>query len=150
MYKYSADGTVVLGPVPGQGEPYLAGADGTIYTVNCALSSPKANQLIAWTSDLKEMWRLDLGKLDHCPVGNGVLDDDGIIYLALTRKEVGGVDILAIQTQSPGLAESSWPSLLHDNRGTMWLTPLPPPAPSQPVDTSVDSGWDEGIDAPIE
>jgi outer membrane protein assembly factor BamB len=131
MYRYAADGTVVQGPVARQGEPFLAGADGTIYTVNCAFSSPKANELIAYTTDLQELWRLDLGASKACPVGNGVLDDDGVLYLV--RSVGGGVnkaEIVAIQTQSPGLAESSWPSLRHDNRGTMWLAPLGPPKPA--------------------
>jgi len=137
MYRYAADGTVVQGPVAGQGEPYLAGADGTIYTVNCADSSPKANQLIAYSSDLQELWRLNLGVSNNCPVGNAVLDDDGILYLMRGLTTSDGVEILAIQTSSPGLAESSWPSLRHDNRGTMWLAPLPPPSDLTPsVDAS--------------
>jgi outer membrane protein assembly factor BamB len=124
MYRYAPDGAVVQGPVSGVGEPYLAGADGTIFTVNCQYSSPKANQLIAYTSDLRELWRLDLGPVDQCPVGNGILDDDGILYLARAKGSTEGVEVVAIQTQSPGLAESSWPSFRHDNRGTMWLSPL--------------------------
>jgi hypothetical protein len=47
-------------------------------------------------------------------------------YLMRGLTSGDGVEIVAIQTQSPGLAESSWPSLRHDNRGTMWLTSLPP------------------------
>jgi outer membrane protein assembly factor BamB len=124
MYRYASDGAIVQGPVSGVGEPYLAGADGTIYTVNCEYSSPKANQIIAYTSDLRELWRLDFGAVDQCPVGNGILDDNGILYLARGKGSTEGVEIVAIQTQSPGLAESSWPSLRHDNRGTMWLSPL--------------------------
>jgi hypothetical protein len=128
MYRYGADGTVLQGPVAGQGEPFVAGADGTIYTVNCASSSPKANELIAYTVDLQELWRLDLGVSNPCPAGNGVLDDDGVLYLVRGISGTNGAEVVAIQTQSPGLAESSWPSLRHDNRGTMWLAPLGPPA----------------------
>jgi outer membrane protein assembly factor BamB len=161
MYRYAADGTVVQGPVGRGGEPFLDGADGTIYAVNCAFSSPKANELIAYTSDLKELWRLNLGVSNGCPVGNGVLDDDGVLYLV--RSVGGGVnkaEIVAIQTQSPGLAESSWPSLRHDNRGTMWLAPLGPPksasadggtAPPQLEGGTAESGptMDTGIDVSI-
>jgi outer membrane protein assembly factor BamB len=150
MYRYAADGKVVQGPIAGQGEPYLAGADGTIYTVNCASSSPKANELIAYSTDLREIWRLDLGVSNNCPAGNGVLDDDGVLYLVRGHKEEWAVEILAIQTQSPGLAESSWPSLRHDNRGTMWLTPLPPLSGSNPgVDTSVPAAVDASMDMSI-
>jgi hypothetical protein len=115
-------------------------------------SSPKVNELIAYTSDLEEMWRLNLGKPDNCPIGNGVLDEDGVLYLA--RALSGGdenVEILAIQTQSPGLAESSWPSLRHDNRGTMWLVPLPPLSDAgQGVDGLVQTGVDASVDVPLE
>jgi hypothetical protein len=155
MYLYAPDGTVVKGPVSAQGEPYLAGADGTIYTVNCVSSSPKANEIIAYSSDLKELWRLSLGAENQCPGGNGVLDDDGVLYLARGTSGAladggGRAEIVAIQTQSPGLAESSWPSLRHDNRGTMWLTPLPPLSGSNPaVDTSVPAAVDASIDMSI-
>jgi len=91
VYLYAADVTPVQEPVVAQGAPYLAGADGTIFTVNCEFSSPKANELIAYTSSLKEIWRLDLGAVDNCPVGNGVLDDDGVLYLAHGQNE-GGVE----------------------------------------------------------
>jgi hypothetical protein len=56
--------------------------------------------------------------------GNVVLDDNGVMYL--TRRGDSGADateVIAIQTASPGLADSSWPSLRHDNRGTAWLVP---------------------------
>jgi len=55
--------------------------------------------------------------------------------------------VLAIQTQSPGLAESSWPSLRRDNRGTMWLTPLPPASSNGPT---VDASDDPPADVPSE
>ena len=44
-----------------------------------------------------------------------------------------GTELVAIQTRSPGLADSSWPSIRHDNRGTAWLVPgLPSAAASSP------------------
>lgn len=63
---------------------------------------------------------LDLG--GHCPSGSAVLDTDGVLYLVRTD-DGGELDLLAIQTRSLGLANSSWPSLRHDNRGTSWLVP---------------------------
>jgi hypothetical protein len=56
--------------------------------------------------------------------GNVVLDDSGVMFL--TRRGDAGsnaTEMIAIQTTSPGLANSSWPSLRHDNRGTSWLVP---------------------------
>lgn len=51
-----------------------------------------------------------------------MLDTDGVLYLVRTD-DGGELDLLAIQTRSLGLANSSWPSLRHDNRGTSWLVP---------------------------
>jgi hypothetical protein len=145
MYLYAADGTVVLGPVAGQGEPYLAGADGALYTINCVYADPPANQLIAYSADLQELWRVDLGRPGNCPVGNGVLDEDGVLYLLRTLGSAASAfEVIAIQTQSPGLAESSWPSIRHDNRASAWLTSLPPLAgPTHDLDGSVDVGPSE-------
>jgi hypothetical protein len=101
-----------------------------------------------WRSRL---WRSSSGSV-VAPTWHGVLDDDGVLYLA--RALSGGdenVETLAIQTQSPGLAESSWPSLRHDNRGTMWLTPLPPlETVDEPTDGAVAGGIDAALDAPLE
>jgi hypothetical protein len=53
-----------------------------------------------------------------------VLDHSGVMFLS-RRGEAGtdSTEVIAIQTASPGLADSSWPSLRHDNRGTAWLVP---------------------------
>lgn len=125
MSLYDVYGNVVGGPVEGAGKPFVAGADGAIYTVNCEQSSSKANQVVAYSADLTEMWRIDIGLVDNCPVGNGVLDRDGVLYLTHAMGTGQGVEVVAVQTQSPGLAESSWPSLRHDNRGSSWLVSLP-------------------------
>jgi outer membrane protein assembly factor BamB len=120
---YTVDGRAKIGPLLRDGLPFLAGADGTIYTVHCQYLPPGTpagtNQLVAYGADLSELWRLDLG--GGCPSGNGILDADGVLYLA--RGDESGQNLLAIQTRSPGLADSSWPSLRHDNRGTAWLVP---------------------------
>ena len=99
----------------------FAGADGTTYAVLCddnPLDVLKS-WLIAYGTDLKEQWRVDMSPA--CPTGNGVLTDDGVAYFA--RRSDVDVELIAVQTTSPGLAKSSWPTLRHDNQGTSWLSP---------------------------
>jgi outer membrane protein assembly factor BamB len=123
---YRSDGVVLVGPRPGEGAPYVAGADGTIYTLACPIARndpPDRLRLVAYSPDLIELWRISLGGArDRCPVGMASLEDDGTLFVAHGTME-GDTEVLAIQTTSPGLAGSSWPSVRHDNRGTAWLTP---------------------------
>jgi outer membrane protein assembly factor BamB len=153
---YDPQGKQVRGPTSGKGQPIAVGADGTLYTVSCYKTNPPENRLYAYDPDLNEVWHLDLGKYSYCPIGNGVLDTDGILYLAIPDEQgVGGDDIMAIQTKSPGLARSAWPMIRHDNRGTMWLTPLSAnPLDGGVIDTSVDAipslPLDGGIDVPLQ
>ncbi len=115
---YDANGQRRVGPLPVDGQPFAAGRDGTIYTILCKYAAKPTSRLVAYTPDLTELWHLDLG--GYCASGHAVLDSDGVLYLVRAGEE-GQKDLLAIQTCSPGLANSSWPSLRHDNRGTAWL-----------------------------
>jgi outer membrane protein assembly factor BamB len=134
---YDTSGTVVTGPLPAEGRPMAAGADGTIYTYVC-------DSILAYSLDLKELWRFDLGG-GFCttPTGGVILDDDGMMYL-VRASATGGTEVIAFQTGSPGLADSSWPSWRHDNRGTAWLVPGTPAA------TTDDAAVTDVIDAPID
>jgi outer membrane protein assembly factor BamB len=153
MAYYDPDGNTVVGPKPGKGFPVAVGADGTVYTVNCRYANE--NRLYAYSPTLDELWRLNLGKNSWCPMGNGVLDSDGVLYFVIPDENKPVTDVIAIQTKSPGLAPSAWPMIRHDNRGTMWLTPLPPlPTPDESTDGGVagaiDATIDATIDAPLE
>ena len=118
-------GNVVAGPAPAEGWPIAAAADGAIYTFRCDDAATSTNRVLAYSRDLEELWRLDLGG-DACKgmTGNVILDDTGVMYL-MRRGDSGAdaTEMIAIQTTSPGLADSSWPSWRHDNRGTAWLVP---------------------------
>jgi hypothetical protein len=128
LLLFDTNGNTVAGPAPAEGRPLAAGADGAIYTVGCQASqqvgTPATNWIVAYSSDLKELWRFDLGG-GSClgMTGNVVLDNDGVMYLMRSSPNISGTQVIAIQTRSPGLADSSWPSWRHDNRGTAWLVP---------------------------
>ena len=135
---FDTAGNPAAGPAAGEGRPVAAGADGTIYTFRCDSSPPAVNRVLAYSADLQELWRLDLGGSSCLQItGNVVLDDDGVMYMMRAAPDVaGGTQVLAIQTASPGLADSSWPSWRHDNRGTAWLVANS----TEPVDASTDTG----------
>ncbi|MBN2574429.1 MAG: PQQ-like beta-propeller repeat protein [Deltaproteobacteria bacterium] len=117
-------GNVVAGPAPAEGWPVAAGADGSIYMFRCDDAATSTNRILAYSHDLQELWRLDLGG-DACKeiTGNVILDDAGVMYFIRKGGSPTTTEVIAIQTASPGLADSSWPSFRHDNRGTAWLVP---------------------------
>jgi hypothetical protein len=75
--------------------------------------------LVAYSSELTESWRIELGK--PCTYSGTVLADDGVLYVA--REVADGIEVIAVQTASPGLAPTAWPARRHDNRQTGWLAP---------------------------
>ena len=118
---YSAEGALRQGPRPVPGFATTLGADGTVYTTACSQQDARTSDLslVAYSSELTSMWRLELGK--PCTYSGTALADDGVLYLA--RELIDGIEILAIQTASPGLAPTAWPTRRHDNRRTNWLSP---------------------------
>jgi len=151
---HDAFGRTVAGPKSNMGFPIAFGADGTLYTVSCKYTYPPENRLYAYSPALDEIWHLSLGKNDWCPMGNGVLDLDGVLYLAIPDDNTAlGTDVIAIQTQSPGLAPSAWPMIRHDNRGTMWLAPVGLPSTLDGSASTLDSETgvlDAGVGVPLD
>jgi outer membrane protein assembly factor BamB len=115
--RYSPDGTKVVASAPAA-PPWAIGADGTIYGVTCDSPGYEGpSRLIAYDPSLHELWRLELGP--SCPTTTPVIGDDGIMYFG---RWVGDVtDLIAVQTSSPGLAKSGWPTRRHDALGTGWV-----------------------------
>jgi len=110
------DGKIVSGPVASTRAPWIAGADGTVYTINLNALTPPST-LAALSPALETLWTLDLpGVFSNS--ATAVLADDGILYAQMST--TAGNEIIAIQTTSPGLASSSWPSRRHDNRSSNW------------------------------
>ena len=132
-----------------QGGTIAVGQDGTLYAVSCMYSNPPENRLYAYSPELDELWHLDLGKNVYCPFGNGVLDDDGVLYFAIPSESNVGTDVVAIQTKSPGLARSAWPMIRHDNRGTMWLVSAPPSGSDHDGSPRDGAPAQDGYDVPL-
>jgi outer membrane protein assembly factor BamB len=147
LLLFNTEGQIVAGPVPVEGWPIVTGADGTIYNYRCLDGVDPINRIVAYSTALEELWRIDLGG-DACYyiTGNVVLDDDGMMYLMRAGRAGGGAiestEVIAIQTRSPGLADSSWPSRRHDNRGTAWLV--------SGATATDDAAAPEAKDAPID
>ncbi len=141
----NADGSVAASTTQFEGQAIAAGADGTIYTYRCEDATPAVNRILAYSPDLKELWRFDLGG-EYCRtiIGNVLLDDDGMMYMK-RQNDSYSTEVIAIQTRSPGLADSSWPSWRHDNRGTAWLVPV-----AAGFTTSEDADVSGAADAPVE
>ena len=93
--------------------PWVIGADGTVYLIDMGLVSPPSN-LTAISATLAQKWTLSIPATFANNAG-AVLADDGVLYA-----QVDGGSVVAIQTTSPGIAASSWPSSRHDNGRTNW------------------------------
>jgi outer membrane protein assembly factor BamB len=114
---YDIDGRRVAGPVA-MPPPWGIGADGTIYAVACDSSGYEGpSRLHAYDAALEQQWMLPLG--DACPMAGPVIDAEGRLYFAWHIDR--GNEIVAVQTASPGLADTSWPVRRHDARGAAWL-----------------------------
>ncbi|MEM9493372.1 MAG: hypothetical protein AAGC55_29760, partial [Myxococcota bacterium] len=115
--RYSAAGERMAGPTPAAA-PWLAGSDGTIYGLACDTDGHEGpSRLIAYSPELVELWRLELGP--SCPSGGPALADDGTLYFTWYAERA--TELVAVQTHSPGPADSSWPMRQRDNRNTGWL-----------------------------
>jgi hypothetical protein len=94
--------------------PVLAGADGTVYATNVTAASNAV--VVALSPDLHEKWRVQL-EAPLLASSRASLAPDGVMYLPLSAAEN---DIVAVQTTSPGVADSSWPTLRANVGATNW------------------------------
>jgi outer membrane protein assembly factor BamB len=120
---YSATGALLDGPHPTRGIPTALGADGTVYSLECVAGplGPGDMTVFAYAPDLSVSWSLPLGA--PCNFQAAALADDGVLYIA--RDVSNGVEVVAVQTASPGLASTPWPTRGHDNGRTGWLGSAP-------------------------
>jgi hypothetical protein len=104
------------------GRVMAIGADETIYVMDCSENSQHPTDVVGYSPDLVEESRLTVP--GRCGQTNALLTDDGMLYFGRGASG-GGAEIVGIQTKSPGLARSAWPTWRHDNRATAWLSPYP-------------------------
>ncbi|OIP40217.1 MAG: hypothetical protein AUK47_08875 [Deltaproteobacteria bacterium CG2_30_63_29] len=123
---YSSDGEPQAGPIPLDWNylPKAIGADGTIYYTYCTDFSNMDGSVMsvqAYSPTLQRLWSVELGKpcLDEPPV----LADDGVLYVLRSKNEQQPphLELTAIQTGSPGLANTAYPTLRVNNRRTGWV-----------------------------
>jgi hypothetical protein len=116
------DGRIVSGPIPSTTlAPWVAGADGVVYAVELGALTPPS-KLVAFSPALTMLWTLDLPGVLSWDAG-AILTDEGVLYAQMNTD--AGNTVIAVQTGSPGLAASSWPTRRHDNRSSNWI-PGPP------------------------
>jgi hypothetical protein len=121
-YLYSAAGQVLVGPKPMRGVLSAAGADGTIYSLECSSPDQAAADLgvFAYSPTMEPKWTLNIGP--GCMQQSATLADDGVLYvLHPVATNILELELVAIQTGSPGLIRSAMPTLQFDNRRTGWL-----------------------------
>jgi outer membrane protein assembly factor BamB len=104
---------------------FALGADGTIYALTFPSSRTNGGvQLVVLGSDYRRLWEHRFP--DHgvaAATGTAlVIADDGVLYLALQAKDFTG-RLYAIQTTSPGLADTRLASARLDGQGTGWARP---------------------------
>jgi len=125
-FIYSAEGEQQVGPAPLDTHyyPKAIGADGTLYYTYCTeLYNKDAGEMSvqAYSSSLELLWSVELGKpcLDEPPV----LANDGVLYVLRSKSEQypPHLELTAIQTASPGLANTAYPTLRSNNRRTGWI-----------------------------
>jgi len=129
---YSSDGEVKAGPIPldeYDHHPWAIGADGTIYYAYCTdffNMDASAMSVQAYSPQLELLWSVELGK--SCTDEPFVLADDGRLYVLRStfeefpdHLELKGLELTAIQTASPGLANTAYPTLRTNNRRTGWI-----------------------------
>jgi outer membrane protein assembly factor BamB len=115
---YDVAGKRVKGPIAAA-PPWGLGADGTVYAAQCdAPGHDGPSRLIAYDGEtFAEKWRVELGA--SCPSAGPVIDAEGRLYFTWFIDHY--TELVAVQTQSPGLAETPWPTRRHDAQGTAWV-----------------------------
>ena len=101
-------------------------------------TTPATNVLIAYSWDtLTELWRLPgVG-------GLGMLAESGVLY---TLNDSGtGYEMIAVQTPSPGLAKTAYPTDRGNNQRTGWQN-IFPAADAGDAATDAEAAVDSGAD----
>jgi hypothetical protein len=119
-YVFGKDGELLHGPVQTEAYWVALGADRILYALPCTSpgSLQETTSLRADTWSLQSVFTIDIG--GPCVrVPGVVLADDGVLYVTRQRQE--GIELLAFQTTSPGLAQTPYPTYRQNDLRTGWL-----------------------------
>jgi len=100
----------------------ILGADGTLYLFHSLRSGTERELVLVAVDPRAGVHRLSFPGLLLNGVewrGTPALDDDGVLYF-VAESMTGAGELVAVQTESHGLAGTSLPSRRHDNRQTGW------------------------------
>lgn len=124
-YIYSRDGQKLAGPGEGFDLPLALGADGVAYYGKCVAPTNPSHldelEVVAVAPSLEVKARLNVG--GACPFSNAFLMDDGQLWIVHKPSGASTTQISRLQTASPGLAKTAWPTHFHDNARTGWVSP---------------------------
>jgi len=125
FYRYSIDGELLAGPAKfGESTLLALGADDVLYLAGCARCSDPCDhdfdlEVIAVSESMEVLDRINVGS--YCTNASAVLLDDGLMVVMRVGK--GATEFVRIQTASPGLARTAWPTIRRDNERTAWVAP---------------------------
>ena len=119
---YSRDGRRLAGPVNDVGTLLALGADNVVYVGVCDnVGEDRHLSIRALSPTLEQLASLGVGGLcseRHEP--DAVLLEDGLL-LVPAREEKQGVLVGFVETASPGLARTAWPTRMRDNLRSGWV-----------------------------
>lgn len=118
---YSRDGKLMAGPVHDVGTFLSLGADNVMYFANCLVKDPSTPDNLAVharSSTLEMLGTASVAGL--CDIHDAVLLNDGMLLFP-QRANKGGIQMGRVETSSPGLARTAWPTRLCDNQRTGWI-----------------------------
>ena len=131
LVAYNQDGTVKWESGAGGGSPAI-GADGIIYTSAVRFLPNEGDFKIVYSIDAvnpdgTQKWAYEIDHVDfdsdNCPdywliIYNFAIGVDGTLYVSSQHEDGNYKNLYAINTSSLGLANSSWPMFMHDERHT--------------------------------
>jgi hypothetical protein len=126
--RYGCEGGAAEAGVLSSGDPRsrivasaALGADGQAYLLEASTEGPPFVELVAFDAGLIESWRIRLPgrRLPSSGVLGLPISESGLLIVAL-EDEAGKGELVAIQTESPGLARTAFATLRGDPGGSSW------------------------------
>ncbi|MES1204501.1 MAG: hypothetical protein ABUS79_01065 [Pseudomonadota bacterium] len=129
LERHSKDGSKLASMQLGPGYPsrISVGSDGTLYVLMCG-TVPEGQQdddgleLVALGPELVQKWRMPFPNSFCRGSSLGTLGPDGVYYFVRGLDAVApNMELVAIRTQSPTTAKTSWPDTWGNAAGNRWV-----------------------------